>query len=264
MPAAAILASHQNRTTPSTIPRYAASIGHALPLWCWDLTGVPSASIAVVQHGKLVYTHAYGSARLATATSRPLRARRRCAIPSDRFPSSSRRQRFCCLQEQANLKLDDAVGKYVPGLTRGNEVTIREILSHTAGYQDYWPENYVMTTMTGPRQAQQISTPGAKSGWTSSPEHNGSTRTPISSLQAVSSKSSLERATGISLSSTSFVPLGMKSVWNSDQQELTPADATAYYRHALGLLRAFAPRRARAGGCRRRTGHDAARPGALG
>ncbi|MGB7266417.1 MAG: serine hydrolase domain-containing protein, partial [Terracidiphilus sp.] len=29
-------------------------------------TGVPSASVAVVQHGKLVYTQAYGSARLAT------------------------------------------------------------------------------------------------------------------------------------------------------------------------------------------------------
>jgi hypothetical protein len=29
----------------------------------------------------------------------------------------------------------------------------------------------------------------------------------------------------------------MKSVWNSDQQELTQADATPYYRHALGLLR---------------------------
>src|SRR5277367_2498561 len=32
-------------------------------------TGVPSASVAVVQHGKLVYTHAYGSAHVATATS---------------------------------------------------------------------------------------------------------------------------------------------------------------------------------------------------
>ena len=33
-------------------------------------TGVPSASVAVVQHGKLVYTHAYGKARLAAAHAR--------------------------------------------------------------------------------------------------------------------------------------------------------------------------------------------------
>jgi CubicO group peptidase (beta-lactamase class C family) len=34
-----------------------------------------------------------------------------------------------------------------------------------------------------------------------------------------------------------FRPLGMKSVWNSDEAKLTSVDATAYYRHALGPLR---------------------------
>jgi CubicO group peptidase (beta-lactamase class C family) len=34
-----------------------------------------------------------------------------------------------------------------------------------------------------------------------------------------------------------FRPLGMTSVWNSDANQLTPPDATAYYRHALGPLR---------------------------
>ena len=34
-----------------------------------------------------------------------------------------------------------------------------------------------------------------------------------------------------------FRPLGMTSVWNSDEAKLTQADATAYYRHALGPLR---------------------------
>ena len=60
------------------------------------------------------------------------------------------------LQEQGKLSLDDPVGKYIPGLTRGDEVTIRQILSHTSGYQDYWPEDYVMTPMLGPETAQQI------------------------------------------------------------------------------------------------------------
>ena len=60
------------------------------------------------------------------------------------------------LQEEGKLSLDDAVGKYVPGLTRGDEVTIREILSHTSGYQDYWPEDYVMTPMLKATTAQQI------------------------------------------------------------------------------------------------------------
>jgi CubicO group peptidase (beta-lactamase class C family) len=34
-----------------------------------------------------------------------------------------------------------------------------------------------------------------------------------------------------------FRPLGMTSVWNSDEQKLTSTDATPYYRHALGPLR---------------------------
>src|ERR1035441_6876967 len=34
-----------------------------------EQTGVPSASVAVVKGGKLVYTHAYGSARLAAGAT---------------------------------------------------------------------------------------------------------------------------------------------------------------------------------------------------
>jgi len=60
------------------------------------------------------------------------------------------------LQEQGKLNLADPVGKYIPGLTRGGEVTIRQILSHTSGYQDYWPEDYVMTPMLQPETAQQV------------------------------------------------------------------------------------------------------------
>ncbi len=41
-----------------------------------------------------------------------------------------------------------------------------------------------------------------------------------------------------------FRPLGMTSVWNSDQAQLTQADAAAYYRHALGPLR-LAPKEGR-------------------
>ena len=92
-------------------------------------TGVPSASVAVVKGGKLAYTHAYGKARLEPAVA---------ATPEMRYSIGSISKQFTAaailmLQEEGKLKLDDAVGKYVPGLTRGDEVTIREILSHTSG-----------------------------------------------------------------------------------------------------------------------------------
>ena len=127
--------------------------------------GVPSASVAVVKGGKLVYTHAYGSAHIDP--DKP-------ATPDMRYSIGSVSKQFTAaaillLQEQGKLSLDDAVGKYVPGLTRGNEVTIRQILSHTSGYQDYWPEDYLMTPMMKPATPQQIIDTGQKSRSISSP-----------------------------------------------------------------------------------------------
>ncbi len=42
------------------------------------------------------------------------------------------------LEQQGKLSIDDPVSKYISDLTRANEVTIRMLLSHTAGYQDFW------------------------------------------------------------------------------------------------------------------------------
>ncbi len=83
------------------------------------------------------------------------------------------------LQEQGKLSLDDAVGKYVPGLTRGDEVTIRQILSHTSGYQDYWPEDYLMTPMMKPAtRAADHRHVGEKAAGFRAGNASGSIRTP--------------------------------------------------------------------------------------
>src|ERR1043165_4775675 len=93
-------------------------------------SGVPSASIAVVKDGKIVYLNAYGSARLDPKTP---------ATPAMRYSIGSISKQFTAaamllLQEQGKLSLDDKVGKFIPDLTRANEVTIRQLLSHTSGY----------------------------------------------------------------------------------------------------------------------------------
>jgi CubicO group peptidase (beta-lactamase class C family) len=202
-----------------------------------EQTGVPSASVAVVQHGKLVYTHAYGTARLATDAAPAL-----ASTPAMRYSIGSISKQFTAaaillLQEDGKLKLDDAVGKYVPGLTRGNEVTIRQILSHTSGYQDYWPEDYVMTTMLPNVSAQQILDTWAKKPLDFEP----GTQWQYSNTNFVIAGCIVEKITGASLmdflTQRIFRPLDMTSVWNSDETRLTKADATAYYRNALGPLR---------------------------
>jgi D-alanyl-D-alanine carboxypeptidase len=117
-----------------------------------DQTGVPSASIAIVQGGKIVYTHAYGKAKLEPVVA---------AEPSMRYSVGSISKQFTAaaillLEQQGKLSIGDPVSKFIPGLTRGNEVTIRMLLSHTAGYQDFWPEDYVMPPMLEATTAQHI------------------------------------------------------------------------------------------------------------
>jgi CubicO group peptidase (beta-lactamase class C family) len=165
------------------------------------------------------------------------------------------------LQEDGKLSLNDPVGQYVPGLTRGSEVTIRQILSHTSGYQDYWPEDYVMTPMLQAVSAQQILDTWAKKPLDFEP----GTQWQYSNTNFVIAGRIVEAVTGSSLmdflTRRVFRPLGMKSVWNSDEAKLTQADATAYYRHALGPLR-VAPKEGRgwmfAAGELAMTAHDLA------
>ncbi|HKD73360.1 MAG TPA: serine hydrolase domain-containing protein, partial [Candidatus Acidoferrum sp.] len=115
-------------------------------------TGVPSASIAVVKDGQIAYLHAYGNARLDPVIA---------AKPGMRYSVGSISKQFTAtamllLQEQGKLSLDDKVAKFLPDLTRANEVSIRQLLSHTSGYQDYWPQDYVMPMMLQPVTAQKI------------------------------------------------------------------------------------------------------------
>jgi CubicO group peptidase (beta-lactamase class C family) len=195
--------------------------------------GVPSASVAVVKDSKLVYTHAYGKAHINPNKS---------ATPEMRYSIGSISKQFTAaaillLQEQGKLSLDDAVGKYVPGLTRGDEVTIRQILSHTSGYQDYWPEDYLMTPMMKPTTVQQIIDTWAKKPLDFEP----GTQWQYSNTNYVIAGMIVEKVSGQKLmdflAEHIFRPLGMKSVWNTDEAKLTSTDATSYIRAALGPLR---------------------------
>ena len=219
--------------------------------------GVPSASVAVVKGGKLVYTQAYGKAHIDPDVAAKPEMRYSIGSVSKQFTAAA----ILILQEQGKLTLNDAVGKYVPGLTRGDEVTIRQILSHTSGYQDYWPEDYLMAPMMKPATAQQILDTWAKKPLDFEP----GTRWQYSNTNYVIAGEIVEKVSGEKLmdflGEHIFHPLGMKSVWNSDETKLTSTDATPYVRNALGPLR-LAPKEGRgwmfAAGELAMTAHDLA------
>ena len=60
------------------------------------------------------------------------------------------------LAEEGKLSLDDKVGKFLPTLTDADKITIRQLLSHTSGYRDYWPQDYAFAAMQNVVQPQQI------------------------------------------------------------------------------------------------------------
>ncbi|TPG22685.1 class A beta-lactamase-related serine hydrolase [Sphingomonas koreensis] len=114
-------------------------------------TGVPSASIAVVKDGKIVYTKAYGKQSDAIAQARTDVPYQIASI-SKQFTAAA----ILLLEDQGKLSLDDAIGKYVPGITQGDTITIRQLLSHTSGLQDYWPQDYSFAAMEHPTTPQAI------------------------------------------------------------------------------------------------------------
>jgi CubicO group peptidase (beta-lactamase class C family) len=196
-------------------------------------TGVPGASIAIVQGGTITYLQAYGDARIET---------REPAAPSMRYSVGSISKQFTAaaillLAEEGKLSLDDPVSRFVPNLTRGNEVTIRELLSHTSGYQDYWPQDYVMPSMLQPVTAEKI-----LDLWARKPlDFDPGTEWQYSNTNFVIAGLIVEKASGRQLlqflSERIFTPLGMKSVMNIDQERLTETDAVGYMRYGIGPLR---------------------------
>ena len=195
-------------------------------------TGVPSASVAVVQDGKIAYVQAYGSARLDPQMA---------ATPAMRYSIGSISKQFTAaavlmLAQEGKLSLDDTVSKYISGLTEGDKVTIRELLSHTSGYQDFWPQDYVPPLMLKPISAEQI-----MDMWARKPlDFQPGTKWQYSNTNYVIAGAIVEKVSGMTLmqllTERVFTPLQMKSVTNTDANRLPPSDPSGYFRYALGPL----------------------------
>ena len=224
----------QQPFVPSTLldyrPRAQADVAATAAV---ESSGVPSASLSIVKDGRIVYDHAYGYSHLEPNVS---------AAPGMRYSIGSVSKQFTAiallqLQQQGKLSMSDPVGKWLPDLTRGKEVTIRQVLSHTSGYQDFWPEDYVMTTMMQPTNADHI-----LDVWGRKPlDFEPGTQWQYSNTNYVIAGRIAEMVSGepifTYLQEHIFAPLGMQSVLNQDARRLTQTDALGYYRHALGPLR---------------------------
>jgi D-alanyl-D-alanine carboxypeptidase len=196
-------------------------------------TGIPSASVALVERGQIVFLQAYGKARLEPPMAATTEMQYSVGSVSKQFTAAL----ILMLVEDGKMTLEDPVGKYLPHLTRANEVTVREVLSMTAGYQDFWPEDYVMTTMMAPTTAQHI-----LDVWGGKPlDFDPGTQWQYSNTNYVIAGRIAEIVGGKplveQLRARIFDPLQMMGVRDQDASHLPPSDPTGYFQHALGPMR---------------------------
>lgn len=98
----------------------------------------PGVAIQVTQDGKIALSAGYGKANLEWDT----------AVTPDtvfRIASNTKTMTAACillLVERGKLTLDDKLSRFLPGFPRADEVTIRNLLTHTAGIVDY-PGAYI-------------------------------------------------------------------------------------------------------------------------
>jgi CubicO group peptidase (beta-lactamase class C family) len=192
-------------------------------------TGVPAASIAIVQDGQIVYAHAYGQQR-AGVPARP-EARYKIASISKQFTAAA----LLLLAEDGKLSLDDPVSKYLPDLTRANEVKLRQLLSHTSGYRDFWPQDFAFVDMEKPTSPGHI-----LDKWAKAPlDFDPGTRWQYSNTGYVIAGQIIEKVAGMPLldflKARIFDRLGMHPV--DLDTGMTDADPLGYHRYALGPVR---------------------------
>jgi D-alanyl-D-alanine carboxypeptidase len=109
-------------------------------------TGVPSASVGVLANGK-IYARAFGMARVAP----PVAASAEMAYPIGSISKQFTATAVLLLQQQGKLSIDDPVAKYFPDLTRAKDVTLRNLLTMTSGYEDFAPQDYSIPAWYVPR-----------------------------------------------------------------------------------------------------------------
>ncbi len=196
-----------------------------------EKTSVPAASIAVVRDGKIVLAKAYGKAsdRLGPATSTmPFQI----ASNSKQFIASA----LQLLEDDGKLDLNDRVSKFAPEVTRAGDMTIRQLLNHTSGLQDYWPQDFDFAAMATPTDPK-----GIIARWGKKPlDYEPGTRWQYSNTGYVVAGQIIEKASGMPLmaflAKRIFKPLGMAPL-NIDDSN-TPAFPAGHHRFVTGPVRA--------------------------
>jgi len=108
--------------------------------------GLVGLSVAMMRDGRIVFAKGYGQRSLDS---------RLPVEPQTSFAVGSITKQFVCacvllLAEDGKLSVNDRVANYFPNLTRAGEITLLDLMNHTAGYPDYYPLDFLDRRMLKP------------------------------------------------------------------------------------------------------------------
>jgi CubicO group peptidase (beta-lactamase class C family) len=195
-------------------------------------TQVPSASIGIVRDGRVAYVRAFGKATLSPPVP---------ASPEMHYAIGSISKQFTVaavmlLVQDGRMSIDDPVSRWFPELTRANEVTVRNLMSHTSGYEDYAPQDYTIPAWTKPTTAQAV-----VHEWATKPlDFDPGTQYQYSNTNFNIVGLIVEKVSGQPfwsfLKSRVLDPVGLMHTIDLDTQH-DLLEPTGYFRYALGPVR---------------------------
>ncbi len=212
---------------PAFSPAAAAAIDRAATRQV-ESGAAPGLAIQVVQNGQVVFSRAYGKANIEWNIA---------ATPDTVFRIASNTKAFTAasvliLAERGKLSLDDKVSKHLPDFPRGDEVSLRQLLTHTSGIASYdetyhgKPELAVLRTtpemlsLIRGLKPLYVFEPGAGYRYSNSGYYV---------LGAVVEKVS-GQPLGQFMADNIFKPLGLTQTAMDDVEDIAPRRATGYER----------------------------------
>jgi CubicO group peptidase (beta-lactamase class C family) len=185
----------------------------------------PGAAVLVSRAGAVILERGYGLADTARAEPVTPATRFRLASVTKAFTGTA----ILALAERGDLALDDPVTKFLPAFpSSGRTITLRHLLSHTAGLADYLDRPDSMAWAAREHTVEElVGEIGSRP-----PSFGPGQKIAYCNSNYVLLGAIVEKITGRTFAqfveASLFAPLGMKSTFCAGTLEGVPALATAY------------------------------------
>lgn len=93
----------------------------------------PGAAVLVARDGAIIFDKGYGFAQVESRVRMTTYTRSRIGSITKEFTSAA----ILKLAEEGRLSIDDHLSKFIPDWPRGDEVTLRHLLTHSSGIHDF-------------------------------------------------------------------------------------------------------------------------------